>query len=102
MSKIIRVKGSELKKMIRTAIVESPDLTEDSLAQAKVSGPLQKFVSNMNGAKAALGELFQQVSDQKASDQAQALLNAVNRIIKALDNMPELTKDPWHGVRKRD
>jgi hemoglobin-like flavoprotein len=62
---------------------------------------MKKVVSNMQGAKQALGELFQQVSDQKASDQRQSLLNAVNRNINALDHMSELTRDPWHGVRKR-
>lgn len=94
MSKI-RLTESQLRQLIEQ------ELDEIGMGQAKVEGPLKKFVEHMNGAKQTLGELFQQVSDQKASDQAQSLLNAVNRIMKALDSMPELTKDPWHHVGKR-
>ena len=95
MKKIVKLTESQLRSLIEA------EVSEESMSQIKVDAPLKKFVSNMNGAKQALGEMFQQVSDQKASDQWQALLNAVNRIIKALDQMPELTQDPWHGVRRR-
>lgn len=94
MSKI-RLTESQLRQLIEES------LDEINMGQAKVEGPLKKFVEQMNGAKRALGELFQQVSDQKASDQAQSLLNAINRIMKALENMPELTKDQWNHVGKR-
>lgn len=96
MKKVIKLTESQLRSLIDAEL-----MSEAGLDQARVEGPLKKFVSNMQSAKQALGELFQQVSDQKASDQCQALLNAVNRIINAVDNMPELTRDPWHGVRKR-
>ena len=94
MKKVVKLNESQVRQLIEQ------QLDEIGMGQARVEGPLKKFVDHMNGAKQALGELFQQVSDQKASDQAQALLNAVNRIVKALDNMPELTKDPWHHVGK--
>ena len=96
MSGKIRMSESQLRQIIQE------ELNEIGMGQAKVEGPLRKFMEHMNGAKQALGELYQQISDQKASDQAQSLLNAVNRIVKALDHMPELTKDPWHHVGKRD
>ena len=96
MSKVLKLTEAQLREII------NGELNEIGMGQAKVEGPLRKFLEHMNGAKQALGELFQQVTDQKASDQAQALLNGVNRIVKALDHMPELTKDPWHHVGKRD
>jgi len=99
----MKLNASMLRRIVQETISEARSLDEDSVfQQAKATGPLRQFVHHMNEAKKALGELFQQTSDQKASDQAQALLNAVERIVKALDHMPELTRDPWHGVRKRD
>lgn len=95
MKKVIKLTESQLRTLIEA------ELGEATMDQARVEGPLKKFMTNMHGAKQALGELFQQTSDQKASDNCQALLNAVNRIIKAVDQMPALTKDPWHDVRKR-
>ena len=94
MKKVIKLTESQLRFLI------DEELNEASLEQARVEGPLKKFLGNMQGAKQALGELFQQVSDQKASDQCQALLNAVNKIINAVNSMPELTRDPWTHVGK--
>jgi hypothetical protein len=96
MKTVVRLNESQLRGLIQE------ELEEATMGQAKVQGPLQDLVSHLNGAKKALGELFQAASDQKASDQATALLNGVTKMLKALDHMPELTKDPWHGVRKRD
>lgn len=89
----------KLNEAMLRSLIESV-LDEASMDQAKVEGPLKKFMMHMNGAKQALGELFQQVSDQQASDNCQALLNAVNRIIAAVNKMPALTKDPWAHVGK--
>lgn len=95
MAKVVRLDEAALRGLIEE------ELNELSMGQAKMQGPLKKFVDHMNGAKQALSELYQSTSDQKAAEHCHALLNAVNRIVKALDNMPELTKDPWHNVRKR-
>lgn len=88
------------KRQLRLLINET--LAEVTMDQARVQGPLKDFVSHLNMAKADLGQLFQGLNDPKAEQQATALLNAINKMIKALDHMPELTKDPWHGVPKRD
>ena len=95
MKKVVKLNESQLRELI------SEELNEMGMGQAKVQGPLKKFIDHMAGAKQALSELYQNITDQKAGEQVHALLNAVNRIVKALDHMPELTKDPWHGVRKR-
>ena len=97
MKDAVKLTGSQLRRLVQDELNESGM----HMAKAKVEGPLRLFIGHMNGAKQALSELFQQTTDKKAAEQAHALLNAVDRIIKALDNMPELTKDPWHGVRKR-
>ena len=76
--------------LLRQLIKE--ELNEMSMSQAKVHGPLKKFVDHMNGAKQALSELYQSTSDQKAATSVHALLGAVNRIVKALDHMPELSQ----------
>jgi hypothetical protein len=93
--KVVPLNESQLRGLIEDA------LTEVSMGQAKTQGPLQDLTMHLNGAKKALGELFQTASDQKASDQCQALLNGVTKMLKALEHMPELTKDPWSHVGKR-
>jgi membrane-associated HD superfamily phosphohydrolase len=104
------------KKQLRSLIRETLD--EMSTAQAQADGPIRDFVASMqqakkslgkDGAKKALGVIYQQVKDQKAGQNAEKLLNAVNQIetsietvVKWLDKMPELTKDSWSHVGKRD
>lgn len=94
------------------------DLDEDSFDQAKSGGPVKSFVANMNSAREALGkagaqkalaDLYQSNSDKAAGAQVEKLLDAVKKIdnsigtvVQWLEKMPEVTKDPWHQVRKRD
>jgi len=74
-------------------------LVEEELSQAGgsiaaaggQSSSLKKLKDNLNGAKQALGELYQSATSPKASDQAHTLLNGINRVLQALDSMPELT-----------
>lgn len=92
----MKLTAAQLRRIVRQ------QLLEQSMGQAKVDAPLKSFVGHLNAAKQDLAQVFQQTSDQRSTDLAQALLNGLNKMIKALDHMPELTKDPWAGVRKRD
>jgi len=83
----IRLTESQLRKII---MQELEQLDELSMSQAKRVGPVRTFIQHMNGAKMALGELYQNVSDPQSADQIQGLLNAVNRIVAAVNNMPGL------------
>ena len=74
-------------------------LVEEELTQAGGSiaaaggqaAALKKLKDHLNGAKQALGELYQSATSPRASDQAHTLLGGINRVIQALDTMPELT-----------
>jgi hypothetical protein len=89
----MKLTEQQLRKIIKQAVKEH--LAETTMSQGKVEGPLKEFVGHLNLAKKDLGMLFQQISDPTAEAQAQWLLNAVNTIIKKLDQMPKLTQDPW-------
>ncbi len=78
------------------------DIHEASLAQAKVEVPLKNFVQSIKSAQHALGDLVQQVTDPKATAQAEWLLKATQTILKNLDKMHDLTQDPWKNVRVRE
>lgn len=102
MKTFVRLNEAQLQKLIaQLQKLISEELNELGMGQARAQGPLKKFVDHMNGAKQALSELYQTTTDRKAGEHCYALLNAVNRITKALEHMPELTQDAWHGVRKR-
>lgn len=77
-------------------------LSEMSTSQAKVAKPLNDFIEHLNLAKKDLSVLYQQTTDKKGSDHAMLLLNTINKMIKSLDRMPELTRDPWQHVRRGD
>lgn len=101
----MRLTEKQLRQMISDIIAEALPPVQANRAtmnQVKTQGPLKDFVSHLNMAKADLGQLFQDINDPKAEQQAQALLGGVNRLITALEHMPELTRDPWHGVSRRD
>lgn len=78
------------------------DVQEATMAQAKVEVPLKNFVQSIKSAQHALGDLVQQVTDPKATAQAEWLLKATQTILKNLDKMPDLTQDPWKNVRVRE
>jgi len=80
--KPIRLTEAQLRSIINEVA------NETSMAQAKLQGPLNKFVQHMNGAKQALSELYQATTDQQTGEQVHALLNAVNKIISAVDRLP--------------
>lgn len=81
----IRLTESQLRKIIMEEL-----MNELSMSQAKRVGPMRTFLQHMTGAKQALGELYQNVSDPQSADQIQGLLNAVNRLVSAVNNMPGL------------
>jgi hypothetical protein len=94
------------QQQLRGLITEELDtLAERSVGgglgfnQAKNDQALVTLRSHIQGAKAALSELFQNATDQKASDQAQIMLNGLNKITRELDSFSALTKDPWAGRR---
>lgn len=75
-------------------------LVEEELSQASIGQPgaqglrgaaaIKKLRDHLAGAKDAVSELYQASTSSKASDQAQTLLQGLNRMIGALDSMPEL------------
>jgi hypothetical protein len=91
---MIKISKSHLRKLI----IEG--LNEETTAQAKTGQALQQFLDHLQGAKQALSLLVQASTDHKAMDQGKALLDGINRITKAINNMPELTRDTWHGASK--
>lgn len=91
--KVIKLNESQLRALI------AEELTQAGGAMAGARAiPSQKLREHLEGAKQALSEMFQSASSPKASEQAQALLAGLNRLIKAMDTMPELT---GHDERPR-
>ena len=92
----MKITQRQLRQVIRSVLNEQYALEEaPSMKAAKVEGPLKDFVTHLNLAKKDLGNVYQQVSDPTATKQAEALLSYIDRIMAALDKMPELTQDPW-------
>jgi hypothetical protein len=84
----IALDEAQLRRLIEAELTQ----VGGNLAAAGGSvGSLKKLKDHLNGAKQALSDMYQSSSSRKASDQAQALLTGINRIVQALDTMPELT-----------
>jgi hypothetical protein len=97
----MKLTQKRLRSIIQETIEEHSLLSEETMQQAKLRGPIQKFVEHLNMAKQDLGLVVQQTSDKKAMDSASMLLNTITKMIKAVNNMPELTGDPWSDVNRR-
>lgn len=87
------------KQAVRMTEARLRLLVEEELTQAGGSiaaaggqaASLKKLKDHLNGAKQALGELYQSATSPKASEQAHTLLSGITRVLQALDTMPELT-----------
>lgn len=97
----MKITQRQLRQVIRSVLKEQATIDETSMKAAKVEGPLKDFVTHLNLAKKDLGNVYQQVSDPTATKQAEALLSYIDRIMSALDKMPELTQDPWSNPGHR-
>ena len=117
----MRITARQLRKIIREVVEEeSFRLDEETMSQAKVSGPLKDFFANLqtakkslgkSGARKALADLVANAgSDPAVMKKGERLLSVVqavemdvDRILKWMDSpaAAELTKDPWAHVGKR-
>ena len=78
-------------KLRRIIEAELTQVGGNMAAAGGSTATLKKLKDHLNGAKQALSELYQSSTSSRASDQAQSLLQGLNRMIQALDSMPELT-----------
>lgn len=111
----MKITESQLRKLIKEVLKEEAELSEASMEQAKVQGPLRDLYTSLQTAKKQLGlsrrtavaELMQNTSEY---EKAQHLMKAITQIESNIDSVmnwlnstsaSSLTKDPWAGVRKR-
>ena len=95
----MKITQRQLRAVIRSVLKEQ--LNETTMSQGRVAGPLKNFVTHLNMAKEDLGVLFQQITDETATAQVESLLKYINRILDALDKMPQLTQDPFSNPGHR-
>lgn len=96
-NRTIRITEAQLRAIINEEIA---GLNEISVSHARQAGSVRKFMEHMMGARQALSELYQGISDPTASDQVAALANGLNRLINAGRNMEmELSQDPADAMR---
>lgn len=112
----MKITESQLRQLIKEVLKEEAELSEASMEQAKVQGPLRDLYTSLQtakkqlgreGAKRAVSELMQNTSE---SEKAQQLLKAITQIESNIDSVmnwlnstsaSSMTKDPWAGVGKR-
>lgn len=87
MKKVVKLDEALLRQLIKEQMEELDELT---MSQAKMQGPMKKFMDGLNQAKQGLVELYQQTTDQRSGDQVRALYNGIQRLAKAAEQMPEL------------
>lgn len=105
----MKITVGQLRQLIREVS------TSIGSERERVDKPINQFVKALNAAKQplntnakeALTTLMQLSRDEKSGQRVQQLLDAttkinaaIDQIIRWLDKMPELTKDPWHNVRR--
>ena len=95
----MKITQRQLRAVIRSVLKEQ--LNETTMSQGRVAGPLKDFVSHLIMAKKDLGLLFQQITDKTATAQVESLLSYIDRILDALDKMPQLTQDPFSNPGHR-
>lgn len=114
----MKIRTSQLKKLIREVVEESQEVNEIS-ATARVDKPLNDLVTNLqdakkrlgkDGAKRAISDMLQAAgSSAEAMDTAQRLLSAVTQLETNIEKLVKwvnrststsLTHEPWAHVTK--
>lgn len=108
----MKITKKQLEQLVRKALEEHNGTFE----QARVQGAIHRFVDHMtnvknmlddNNLKRAMLDIGSSAKDDKSMAQAAVLThtvtsikNTINKLLQSLNNMPELSQDPWHNVRK--
>ena len=85
--RIIKLNESQLRTLIAEEMTQA---LEQPVSGRGPTGAL-KAQEHLNQAKQAISEMLQSTRSPRATEQAQALVAGINRIISAIDRMVDLT-----------
>jgi hypothetical protein len=86
--RVVRLNESQLRAII------AEEMTQALEQPVSGRGPtgVMKVKEHLNQAKQAVSEMLQSTRSPRATEQAQALVAGINRIISAIDRMGDLTR----------